>query len=86
MDSLTVPDVVVHYFKENVSRIPAGSPEVRHFNTLQEWQWFKAEQRLHQQLRSLKPRIEINLEKLKKENQRIDWDRRIRMFMIRKPS
>lgn len=85
-DTLKVPDAVAHYFKTKASKIPADFPEVSRFNTLQEWRWFNAEQRLHQQLRAQKPKIEINLEKLRKENKRINWDRRIRMFMIRKPS
>lgn len=86
VDSLSVPVAVKDYFQKHQKKALTQFPELKHLNTLQEWQWQKAEHLLHKRLRQLKPKVEINLDLLKEENKGINWDRRIRMFMIRKPS
>ncbi|WP_456406371.1 peptidylprolyl isomerase [Caldithrix abyssi] len=86
VDTLKIPAVVVRYFKTNDQTAIDQFPEITKFHTLQEWQFNKAEQILHQRLRRSAPEIEIDVQKLQEENKRINWDRPIRMFMIRKPS
>ena len=85
-DSLSIPAQVKAYFQKHELQAVKQFPELKSCNTLQEWQWNRAEQILHQHLRQLKPRVEINLKLLQMENKRVNWDRPIRMFMIRKPS
>jgi len=58
---------------------------LRHFNTTQEWQWHIAALKLREELKRIPTVIEINEEQLSRAANNIDWDRRIRMFMIRKP-
>lgn len=70
-----------HYKSENPLRTILG----RH-HTLEEWKFWRAESGLHNKLRMTSDAIWIDEQVLFMENEKIDWDRRIRMFMIRKPS
>lgn len=84
--ALEVPEYVNTYYAKKDKSILKEHPGLAEFHTLQEWIWSKAERRLHQSLKSINAEIEINSERLKEENKQINWDRRIRMFAIRKPS
>ncbi len=86
VDDIETPDDVQTFFREKDLTKIRKYPELKHFNTLQEWQWWKAEKQLRKSLRTQSAEKHINTEMLKQENERINWDRRIRMFMIRKPS
>jgi len=84
--NLEVPVSVKNYYlsndkSENSLRIILG----RH-HTLEEWKFWRAESGLHKNLRTTSDTIRIDEQVLFMENEKIDWDRRIRMFMIRKPS
>ena len=83
-DTLRIPAFVQNYFKQKNHRNPPK--ELRHFNTLQEWKWSRAQRILHNKLKRLPVKVEINLPALKEENKKIDWQGKVRMFMVRKPS
>jgi hypothetical protein len=86
VEVLEVPEYVNNYYAYKDKLILKEHPELAKFHTLQEWIWTKAERQLHQSLKLINTKIEIDTEKLKEENKQINWDRRIRMFAIRKPS
>lgn len=86
---ISIPDSVAAYFENGrkAADIPAGNPDVRNHHTLQSWAWSEANRRLHSKLRTENaPEIRIDEALLQQENALIDWENRIRMFMIRKPS
>jgi hypothetical protein len=85
-DGLVVPEEVKVYFEKKDKEILKKYPDLSGFHTLQEWIWSKGEKKLHQSLKSIDAKIRIDFEQLKKESKHINWDRRIRMFAIRKPS
>ncbi len=86
--AITVPAAVRQYFEAPppARKIPLDFPEVRRFHTLQNWLWWQGEHRLHQKLRQMSVPVEIDYQKLQQENQAIDWQRRVPMFVLRKPS
>lgn len=86
--AITVPAAVRQYFEAPPAarRVPPDFPEVRRFHTLQNWLWWQGEHRLHQKLRQMSVPVEIDYQKLQQENQAIDWQRRVPMFVLRKPS
>jgi parvulin-like peptidyl-prolyl isomerase len=81
--ALPVPDSVSAYFnlpaKERGRKNQAGS----RFNNPEEWRWAEAEKNVHNQLRRGKIQVWIDRNKLRRESRGINWDRRIRMFMVR---
>jgi len=81
MDKLRVPDSVRSYFNNKT----AHHPDLASFHTLQQWEWEQAKDKLEKELKDLQPEITIDEQLLQEENKRINWDRRIRMFMVRKP-
>ena len=83
-DTLRVPDYVLHYFKSKNPRQQVNN--LKHFNTLQEWKWSRAQRILHDSLKKLPEKVEVNLPLLQKESRNIDWQGNVRMFMVRKPS
>jgi len=86
MESITIPENVTKYFKENDKKEPENLPNMRHFHTIQEWLWWKAQTNLHKRLINDKTFIKINYDELKRENSRIDWKNRIRMMVVQNPS
>lgn len=83
---IETPMEIKIFFERKDPKLLEEFPELRHLHTIQEWNFWKAEQELHSVLKKSPKKISINLPKLHEENQRISWDRRIRMFRIRKPS
>ncbi len=81
MNNISIPDSILSYFKNKTTR----RPELARFHTLQEWQWNKAKKQLDEEIKKIPAEIFIDFQKLEEENKRINWDRRIRMFMVRKP-
>lgn len=78
---LDVPDSVRYYFKTK-----SGNQQgLASFHTLQQWEWAKARENLNTELSGFPENIFIHQNFLQQENMRINWDRRIRMFMVRKP-
>ena len=86
MESITIPENITKYFKENDKKEPENLPNMRRFHTIQEWLWWKAQTNLHQRLIDDKPVIKIDYDELKRENSRIDWKNRIRMMVVQNPS
>ncbi|RMH97360.1 MAG: hypothetical protein D6681_12040 [Calditrichaeota bacterium] len=86
LQTITVPDSVQQYFRTRDDNILKRLPLLRHFHTPEEWRWYQAERRLHRALRSHPASINIHRPLLRRESQSIDWQRRIRLFAIRKPS
>ncbi len=84
VDTLRTPPEVSAYFKKKDHSNPPR--ELRHFNTLQEWKWSRAQRILHQRLQKLPIKVEVNIPLLKQESKNIDWQGNVRMFMVRKPS
>lgn len=82
IEDVTIPAEVKNYFSGEEKK---NNTTLRKFHTLNEWIWWKAEKNLHRALRKSPPFIEIDYTKLRKEDQQIDWDRRIRMFVVSKP-
>jgi len=81
MDKLEIPDSVRSYFNDKTAHLPNLVP----FHTLQQWEWKQAKDKLEKELKKLQAKITIDMQQLLEENNRINWDRRIRMFMVRKP-
>jgi foldase protein PrsA len=86
VEGLEVPENIELYFNTKDKSILKEYPELPKFHTLQEWIWTKAERQLHQNLKSIEAKIEIDSKKLQEESKQINWNKRIRMFAIRKPS
>ncbi len=84
-EDVTVPEEVNKFYSTKDTALIKDHPLLTRFATLQMWKDYIAQKRLARDLRMIPSKIEIDEKKLVKENARIDWDRRIRMFMIRKP-
>lgn len=85
-DKLIIPEAIQEYFlAQDRSKLTTKEVLGRH-HTLEEWKFWQAERDLHKELRRKNIDIWIDEEMLRLENDKIDWDGRIRMFMIRKPS
>ncbi len=80
LNRISTPDSIIFFFK-NKDR---ARPELARFHTLQDWQWTKAKKQLDDELKKIPAEVFIDSLKLEEENRRVDWDRRIRMFMVRK--
>lgn len=86
-EQVVIPERIDRYFKStNRTKFAGLHRKLSHFHGLQEWKWWRAERTLHQKLRQNNLPIWINEQKLEPENKTINWQNRIRMFMIRKPS
>jgi len=83
MDTLDVPEAVGNYYNNKNIK---NNPDLVKYYTLQEWKFEKAKKHLHKFFNNKNIPIFINHEILEQENKRINWDNKIRMFMIRKPS
>jgi len=82
--SLLIPDSIQTYFKLT-SRTHSGMHNtLSRFHTLQEWCRVEAEKNLQHTLRAQQPRVWIDRDKIGRESGNIDWDRHIRMFMVRR--
>ena len=85
VEETEIPDYVEEFYVTKDQKILKEHSLLRHFNTTQEGQWHIAGLRLKEELKRIPAVIEINEEELSRAANNIDWDRRIRMFMIRKP-
>jgi hypothetical protein len=86
MEKIVVPDEVKNFFEDGDKTAFNDYPELKHLHTQQEWIFNKAEKNLHKSLKATKARVTIGYNILQKENTKIDWNNRIRMFAIRKPA
>lgn len=86
VEKIEIPQFVEDYFEKEDRSVISAHPNLARFHTLQEWIWAKAERQLHHTLKSPDAIIEIDYQKLREESEKIDWQGRIRMFVIRKPS
>ena len=78
---LDVPDSIRLYFDTK----PKGLKKLSRYHTLQQWKWDMGSKFLNIKLKDYSNDININHTLLQQESNRINWDKRIRMFMIRKP-
>ncbi len=86
-ENLIVPESIKLYFlSKDRRKLAAEHRKFSHFHGLEEWRWWQAEKRVHKKLRLDNSPIWINYKKLENENNTIDWNNRIRMFMLRNPS
>ncbi len=87
MDTLSVPQHVLSFYqnknKKKDQKKEGSNPK---YHTLQEWKFECVKRKLIKNLVGDKKSIWINNTLLEKENGEIDWDNKIRMFMIRKQS
>jgi hypothetical protein len=82
--SMLIPDSIQAYFKLT-SRAHGGmNKTLSRFHTLQEWCRVEAEKNLQDTLRTRQPRVWIDRDKIWQEAGNINWDRHIRMFMVRR--
>jgi len=79
---LAVPDSIRLYFETTKRKI---NHQLNKYHTLQQWQWNEAGKLLNKKLLTFSKKININNSLLQQENSYINWDKRIRMFMVRKP-
>jgi hypothetical protein len=87
LDNLQIPYFVFNYFQlPQKSRFKAKEHPLARFFNLEHWRWWRAAKNLHEELRSEDPTIWINHKMLEQENNHIEWNNRVRMFMVRKPS
>ena len=77
--ALVIPDTVSQYFRERGKK----NRDLSHFYSLEDWRWVQAEKQVHAILREQKNTIWIDRIKIVQESGQINWDRRIRMFMVR---
>lgn len=90
-----------YYVKSKIEKIEPGTEIQSYFNgdrkkdpysrlakfrNIEEWKWDFAQRQFKDELSKQIPlTVVVNNELLEKESKRINWDRRIRMFSIRKP-
>jgi hypothetical protein len=87
LDNSDIPFFAFNYFRlSEESRFKNPKHPLARFHNLEQWRWWRAQQDLHQMLRSNNPSIWINKKLLERENNNIDWGNQIRMIMVRKPS
>jgi hypothetical protein len=86
IEDLEIPEFVNEYFKSKNKEVLKTSPGLHSFHTKEEWLWSQGEKSLHQSLKKIDALIEIDSLKIKNESKNINWDRRIRMIAVRKPS
>jgi hypothetical protein len=87
LDKLDMPFFVYNYFQiSKESRLKAPDHPLARFHNLEDWRWWRAQRDLHKSLRDDKPDIWINQKLLRQENNHIDWNYQIRLFMVLKPS
>jgi parvulin-like peptidyl-prolyl isomerase len=83
VSALSVPDSVQVYF--NSLREQAGKNKtLARFHNLEDWRWDAAEKSVHHNLRLRPVQIWIDRDKIQQESRNINWDRPIRMFMVRR--
>jgi parvulin-like peptidyl-prolyl isomerase len=86
LDTLQVPKNVKQYFQSDKKKGAPPGMNDSGMHTLQEWRWKRAERILDTILKSVPAEIWIDQEALRKEAERIPWNRTIRMFRVRNPS
>lgn len=86
LDTMKTPPSVVAYFKSRIQRRTLPGDTLQSYHTLQEWRHAKAKRQLEKQLNHIPHQKSINWDLLHEEVKQINWDRRVPMFMIRKPS
>lgn len=90
-----------YYVKSKIEKIEPGTEIQSYFNgdrknnpyshlakfrNIEEWKWYITQRQFKDELLKQIPlAVVVNNEVLEKESKRINWDRRIRMFSIRKP-
>jgi len=86
LDTMETPSSIEAYFKNRMERRVLPGDTLQSYHTLQEWRYAKAKRLLEKQLNNIPHQRSINWDLLREEVKHINWDRRVPMFMIRKPS
>ena len=84
--NISVPKSVNNYFEAPLKERKNFNNELNKFHTIEEWKWWKSERILHKKMMENSFTLKIDSTIFENENKRINWDRRIRLFMVRKPS
>jgi parvulin-like peptidyl-prolyl isomerase len=79
LENIKVPENIEDHFNKKTM---LNEPFLQKFHNLQEYVWWMAEKRLNKALKEIEVQIEIDTTLLRKEAKTINWDRRIRMFVI----
>ena len=82
-DQINIPESIKDFFENKKEK---KNSKLSRFQNINEWSWNRAEKNLHESLRSINAEIEIDYKKLMEESNTINWDKRIRMFAVKKPS
>jgi hypothetical protein len=81
-EQISIPEHVQDFFQ---SKKVKKNSKLSRFQNLEEWSWNRAEINLHKRLKSIKAEIIIDYKKLLEESNSLNWDKRIRMFVTKKP-
>ena len=84
-DTMEIPSYVSAYFRQPQT-FAQNTAFLRKYHTIQEWKFEYSKRQLHKILKDVKGELHINDDVLHQENKRVNWDNKIRMFMVRKPS
>ena len=82
-DQINIPEPVKDFFKNKKEK---KNSKLSRFQNIKEWSWNRAEKNLHERLKLINVEIKIDHKKLLDESNTINWDKRIRMFVFKKPS
>ena len=85
MDTLDVPLAVENFYNNKNKKLKNNSGFEK-YHTLQGWKFEKAKRQLYKFFNKKNVFLFIDHKILEEENKKINWDNKIRMFMIRKPS
>lgn len=85
-DTMNVPGYVNDYFTQKDSAKRIYNPSLGRYKTIQEWKFEYSKNVLRNYLKNIKSDIYIDKNILQIENEKVTWDNKIRMFMVRKPS
>ncbi|MCK5031993.1 MAG: peptidylprolyl isomerase [Calditrichia bacterium] len=86
INNMSIPNSIIEYFDAPIKERQKYSKKLNKHHTIEEWKGWKAEKVLHLKLINIPQNIKIDSAMLQNESNKIDWDRRIRLFMVRKPS
>ncbi len=81
---LPVSDSIRTYFNLASQARAGKNKALSHFYNLQEWCRAEGEKNVHQALRAQHFQVWIDLDKIQQESGNINWERHIRMFMVRR--
>ncbi|MBN2426614.1 MAG: peptidylprolyl isomerase [Calditrichaceae bacterium] len=82
---IEIPSEVRAFYETKDISLTKKYPLLKKVHTIQEYRYHLAQEKLIKEFLKPVEKISINYKLLEEENLRINWNRRIRMFMVRKP-